>query len=187
MVSNEPLGVNRAMKMQDVEKTGYRKRINIVIVAFVASLSILSLLFGTLLIVMFGAEVVEGAESTGNFHLNLMGVVLAVVLCVSALNNLKTKPFMVDIYYVWRLKQLQNKIYRKLKKVRQLAEYGDINALIILLFYFKSLKQVYLLDNNTITLTSTENELEKLQQQISSHRLLLSEDQFEEQMLAKIK
>jgi hypothetical protein len=174
------------MKMKEVEKSVYRTRINRVIVSFVASLSILALLFGTLLIALFGAEPVESSESTGNFHLNLMGVVLALVLCVSVLNRIKESPFMADIYYVWRLKQLQNKIYRKLSKVKKKAELNDIDALIVLVFYYKSLKQVYQLDNNTMTLSSTEKEIEKLDNQIAKNQLTLSEDQFEEKMLESI-
>ncbi|MGF1872822.1 DUF3087 domain-containing protein [Photobacterium indicum] len=174
------------MKIMEIDKAVYRKNINRVIVFFVGSLAVLSLAFGAVLIAVFGAETVDPSGSTGNFHLNLIGVVLAAIVCASVLSRLKDKPYLKEIYYVWQLKQLHNKIYRKLTKIKNRAELHDVNALIILKFYYSSLKQVYLLDNNSLTLPTLEKDIIKLDSQIISQNLTISTDQFEADLLNKI-
>lgn len=174
------------MKIMEVDYVVYRKNINRVIGIFVASLAVLSLAFGAILIAFFGAETVAPSGSTGNFYLNLIGVVLAAIVCVSVLNRFKDNPYLKEIYYVWQLKQLHNKIYRKLTKIKNKAELHDVNALIILKFYYASLKQVYLLDNNSLTLPALEKDIAKLDSQIMSQNLTISTDQFEVNLLNNI-
>lgn len=171
------------MKLQQVDKTIYRSNMNLFMVALVLGLIVLSLSFGAGLIALFGVEAVPG-EPTGNFHWNLLGVILAVLLCSAIVYQLKTQPFFKEIYYVWQLKQLQNRIYRKLNKIRAAAATNDVNALITLLFYFTSLRQVYLLDDNTLTLSSVDKELNQLQEQCNNLGLTLSAEQFEVALLA---
>ncbi|WP_041395186.1 DUF3087 domain-containing protein [Photobacterium profundum] len=174
------------MKIMEIDKAVYRKNINRVIGVFVGSLAVLSLAFGAALIAVFGAETVDPSGSTGNFYLNLIGVVLAAIVCVSVLSRFKDNPYLKEIYYVWQLKQLHNKIYRKLTKIKNRATLHDINALIILKFYYASLKQVYLLDNNSLTLPTLEKDIAKLDSQIMSQNLTISTDQFEADLLNKI-
>ncbi|ABK49151.1 conserved hypothetical protein [Shewanella sp. ANA-3] len=171
------------MKLQQVDKTVYRSNMNLFMVALVLGLIVLSLSFGAGLIALFGVEAVPG-EPTGNFHWNLLGVILAVLLCSAIVYQLKSKPFFREIYYVWQLKQLQNRIYRKLSKIRAAAADNDVKALITLLFYFTSLRQVYLLDDNTLTLSSVDKELNQLQEQCNALELTLSAEQFEVALLA---
>ena len=111
-------------------------------------------------------------------------MILAVLLCSAIVYQLKTQPFFKEIYYVWQLKQLQNRIYRKLAKVQAAAADNDVNALITLLFYFTSLRQVYLLDDNTLTLSAVDKELAQLQAQCDVLGLALSAEQFEVELLA---
>ncbi|ABI39820.1 conserved hypothetical protein [Shewanella sp. MR-4] len=171
------------MKLQQVDKTVYRSNMNLFMVVLVLGLIISSLGFGAGLIALFGVEAVPG-EPTGNFHWNLLGVILAVLLSSAIVYQLKTQPFFKEIYYVWQLKQLQNRIYRKLNKIRAAATNNDINALITMLFYFTSLRQVYLLDDNTLTLSSLDKELTELQAQCDALGLTLSAEQFEVTLLA---
>ncbi|MGL4220308.1 MAG: DUF3087 family protein, partial [Shewanella sp.] len=152
-------------------------------VALVLGLIVLSLSFGAGLIALFGVEAVPG-EPTGNFHWNLLGVILALLLCSAIVYQLKTQPFLKEIYYVWQLKQLQNRIYRKLNKIKAAATSNDINSLITLLFYFTSLRQVYLLDDNTLTLSAVDKELSQVQKQCEALGLTLSAEQFEVELLA---
>ncbi|MGL4750673.1 MAG: DUF3087 family protein, partial [Shewanella sp.] len=152
-------------------------------VALVLGLIVLSLSFGAGLIALFGVEAVPG-EPTGNFHWNLLGVILALLLCSTIVYQLKTQPFLKEIYYVWQLKQLQNRIYRKLNKIKAAATSNDINSLITLLFYFTSLRQVYLLDDNTLTLSAVDKELSQVQKQCEALGLTLSAEQFEVELLA---
>ncbi|MCL1145602.1 DUF3087 domain-containing protein [Shewanella marinintestina] len=174
------------MQLMDIDKTTYRKNTNKVIMSFVASLAILALVFGAILIHFFGAPAAVSGESTGNFHLNVIGVVLALAVCSAVLNSQKQKPFFQEVYYVWRLKQLHNQIYRKLAKIKQAAENNEPNAFIILSFYFVSLKQVYTLDDNTLTLATVEQDLNQLNDKIASLGLSISVEQFEPTMLEQI-
>ena len=80
------------MKIMEIDKAVYRKNINRVFGVFVGSLAVLSLAFGAVLIAVFGAETVDPSGSTGNFHLNLIGVVLAAIVCASVLSRLRDKP-----------------------------------------------------------------------------------------------
>lgn len=173
------------MKLQHVDKGTYRKNMNLFMVVLVLSLILLSLSFGAGLIALFGVETTPG-EPTGNFHLNLLGVILAVILCSAIVFQLKAKPFFTEIYYVWQLKQLQNRIYRKLIKIKAAAADNDVNALIILLFYYTSLKQVYVLDDNTLTLATVEQALSQLQTQIQGQGLALSAEQFTPELLGSL-
>ncbi|MCL1092235.1 DUF3087 domain-containing protein [Shewanella kaireitica] len=174
------------MQIMHVDKQSYRKNTNIVIATFVASLAILALVFGTLLIQFFGTVIVPDDGSTGNFHLNVLGVILSLAVCSAVLNSQKNKPYMREVYYVWRLKQLHNQIYRKLAKIKLAAENNDTNAFIILSFYFASLKQVYSLDNNTLTISTVEKDLNQLNEKIASLGLTISAEQFEPELLEKI-
>ncbi|MGS0680318.1 DUF3087 domain-containing protein [Shewanella sp. 125m-7] len=174
------------MQLIEIDKQAYRKHTNLVIMSFVAALAILSLVFGALLIHFFGSQATVSGESTGNFHLNFIGVLLALGTCSAVLNSQKQKPFFKEVYYVWRLKQLHNQIYRKLAKIKQAADKNDTNAFIILSFYFVSLKQVYTLDNNTLTISTVDKDLSQLNDKIASLGLSITPEQFEPQMLAQI-
>lgn len=60
-----------------------------------------------------------------------------------------------------------------------------MNALIILLFYYTSLRQVYELDDNTLTLPALTQDLNRLNAQIESLGLLLSPEQFTPELLTR--
>lgn len=189
------------MKLKDIDKAVYRKHLNIIIVGFIASLLTLALVYGQALIMLFAdstqllttpANVTTGElvnEATGtesNFSYNFMGVLLALLTCVFALHRLRFSAFFSEVYYVWQVKQQQNLIYRKLKKIKVAAEADDVNvnALIILNFYYASLKQVYLLDDNTLTMSKLNTDINELNTQLENLNLTLSTDQFEPSMLA---
>jgi len=90
------------MQLVNIDKTRYRKHLNIVIVGFIVTLLILALTFGQLLILSFGQE------NVNNFRYNLLGVVLSLLACMAALHSLKNSAFFKEIYYVWQMKQIQN-------------------------------------------------------------------------------
>lgn len=171
------------MKLQEINKVVYRKNLNVVTIALVASLVILSLLFGSGLIALFGEASTVSGEPTGNFQWNLLGVVLAVIISVGTLMQFKGSPFLAEVYYVWKLKALHNRIYRKLKKIKSAAKEHDVNALIILSFYYHSLKLVYQLDNNTLTLNTLDKDLTELEETINKHNLSACAEQFDVSML----
>jgi hypothetical protein len=186
------------MQLLDIDKVRYRKHLNIIIVSFIVSLLVLSLAFGAILINLFSTvndipvavqaantatELVQGEEPT-NFRYNLLGVILALLANAAVLHSVKSGDFFKEVYYVWQIKQIQNLIYRKLKKIKAAATQGDEKALIVLSYYFKSLKQVYQLDDNTITISNVEKESQKIDTLINEKGLTLSSDQFEKTLLA---
>ncbi|HGS5155093.1 TPA: DUF3087 domain-containing protein [Vibrio parahaemolyticus] len=168
------------MEIKQINKDIYKKKVNLVIGGFVALLAISSLAFSTLLIVLFGNTEVVPEQSTGNFHWNLIGVVLAVATSLALLNQIKTRPYMEEVLYVWKLKQLHNKIFRKLKSIKAAASNDDVKALTTLKFYYTTQRQVFELDNNTLTMTSVTKELETIEEIEVSKSLSLDITSFEE-------
>jgi len=165
------------MQLINVDKALYRKNLNIVIGGFIATLLVLALAFGQLLIINLAEQGVN------NFRYNLLGVVLSLLVCAAILHSVKNSPFFNEVYYVWQLKQLQNSIYRKLAKIKLAAKNDEENALIILLYYYQSLKLVYLLDDNTLTLSKVDKDITDIQEKIASKNLTLTAEQFDKSLL----
>lgn len=165
------------MQLIDIDKPRYRKHLNIVIAGFIAALLILALAFGQLLIVSFEQEGVN------NFRYNLLGAILALLACAATLHTLKNSDFFKEIYYVWQLKQIQNLIYRKLKKIKAGVNNDESNALVILVFYYQSLQQVYQLDDNTLTISTVNKSLSDLKETIANKSLEISAEQFDKKLL----
>ncbi len=184
------------MQLIEIDKVRYRKHLNIVIVGFVATLLVLSLAFGSILIYFFSdidltvvsqatGDLTEQAEivSESNFKFNLLGVILSLLACMAILHSLKNTKFFNEIYYVWQLKQIHNSIFRKLKAIKIAVKKDDINAFIILNFYYHSLKQIYLLDDNTLTISSVEKNIVELNDKIQSKNLAIELEQFDKSLL----
>ncbi len=165
------------MQLININKTRYRKHLNTVIAGFIITLLILALVFGQLLIALFAQE------DLNNFRYNLLGVILALLACAAILHSLKNSAFFVEIYYVWQLKQIQNLIYRKLKKIKVGVENDETNAMIILLFYYQSLQQVYQLDDNTLTIANVDQQLNDLQETIANKCININAEQFNKKLL----
>ncbi|UTT86694.1 DUF3087 domain-containing protein [Vibrio pelagius] len=173
------------MELQKINKEEYRKKMNVLLIGLVASLAISAIGFGTLLIELFGVKESIAGESTGNFHLNLFGVVLAIALNAFIASKIKTHPYLNEAVYVWNLKHIHNQIYRKLKKIKAASESGNRNALTILFFYYTTQKQVYDLDNNTLTISSVKSALENLEKEADHWGIELSLNDFAKEMIAE--
>ncbi|MFA0112469.1 DUF3087 family protein [Vibrio sp. 10N.261.46.E11] len=150
------------MKLQKIDKEEYRKKMNLLLVSLVGSLAVFAIVFGTILIDLFGSEQSIAGESTGNFHLNVLGVILSVALNAFIASRVKGHDYFKEALYVWNLKQIHNQIYRKLKRIQPKAEQGDRDALTILYFYYTTQKQVYDLDNNTLTMKTVQQSLDNI-------------------------
>ncbi len=170
------------MKLIEIDKTTYRKRLNKIIAAFVIGFALLAVALGAILIALFGDAAVNG-EQVNNFRFNLLGVILALIVAATILSKLKGHSVFTEVYYVWQLKQIHNSIYRKLKKIKQAGEQGNINAFIILNFYYLTLKQVYTLDDNTLTIASVEKNLSDLQAKMAEHNVTITTEQFEKSLV----
>ncbi|MEZ8720697.1 DUF3087 family protein [Vibrio pomeroyi] len=150
------------MKLQKINKEEYRKKMNLLLVALVGSLAVFAIVFGTILIDLFGSGQSIAGESTGNFHLNVLGVILSVALNAFIASRVKGHDYFKEALYVWNLKQVHNQIYRKLKRIQPKAEQGDRDALTVLYFYYTTQKQVYDLDNNTLTIKTVQQSLDNI-------------------------
>lgn len=169
------------MNLIEVEKAVYRKHLNIVILVFVSCFIVLSLIFGAGLIAAFS----DGQSS--NFRFNLFGVILGLLCCLTVLNKLKKNGYFKEIYYVWQLKQIHNSIYRRLKKIKSASLTGDVNALIILNFYYQSTRQVYLLDDNTLVIAKVEKDISALNEILQKDNIQLCVEQFDKTLLDAFK
>jgi len=170
------------MKLIDINKARYRKHLNSIIIGFIVVFLFLSLAFGQGLIAVF-TDNVANTEQNSNFRYNLAGVILALLACAAILSQLRDHQFFREVSYVWRLKQVLNLIYRKLSVIKAKAEQNEISALIVLNYYYQASQQLYLLDDNTITMSSLNKELDNVNAKISSLGLNISTDDFEKSML----
>jgi hypothetical protein len=179
------------MKIIEIDKTIYRQRLNRVIIGFILTLTVLSIVFGSALIAIFSEQLNEVAiaagstETTSNFKYNFLGVVFALLSCAAILQYLKTTSFFYEIYYVWQLKQIHNLIYRKLKRIKTAAfDNADKNAIVVLHFYYTSLKQVYVLDDNTLTISSLKQDHQKLNDFVENTNMSIDLEQFDKKMIS---
>ena len=214
------------MKLKSINKLLYRKRLNLVIVAFVIGFGFSSVGFGQVLIHFFGDtsavpekiqrisvnnlsqnpeidsavalpsqpishvdiknDLNEEAQKPNNFRWNLLGVILGLLLSSLTLNYLKYSVFFTEIYYVWQLKQIHNRIYRKLSKIKKLANSGNVDAYIVLNYYYLSVKSVYELDDNTLVISTVNKEIALLEQAIRDAQFHVELTMFSESLLASV-
>jgi len=171
------------MKLIEIDKVRYRKHLNIIIVGFIGVFMFLALVFGQGLIAIF-SDVVATGEQGSNFRYNLSGVILAFLACAVILSQLREHHFFYEVYYIWRLKKVLNLIYRKLATIKVKAKQNDISALVILNYYYQASQQLYLLDDNTITLSTLNKELGDLKDKIADLDVNISTDDFNQSMLS---
>ncbi len=155
------------MQLINIDKTLYRSRLNIVIIACIASLAISSLAISQTLIFFFPDE------SGTHFHWNLLGVVVSAMALLITLLKLKSHPKMREVAYVWDLKQTLNLIYRKNKKLLTAAEQGNPDAMLALQFSYEGSRQLWQLDDNTITMSSLNNTQSQLDAWVQKYNVQL--------------
>lgn len=175
------------MKLQKINKEEYRKKMNLLLVSLVGSLAVFAIVFGTILIDVFGSGQSIVGESTGNFHLNVLGVILSVALNAFIASRVKGHDYFKEALYVWNLKQIHNQIYRKLKRIQPKAEQGDRDALTILYFYYTTQKQVYDLDNNTLTIKTVQQSLDNILELSEKWSIELNIEAFSKDLIESFK
>ncbi|MFA0548743.1 DUF3087 family protein [Vibrio splendidus] len=173
------------MKLQKINKEEYRKKMNLLLVSLVGSLALFAIVFGSILIELFGSVGSVTGEATGNFHLNVLGVILSVALNAFIASRVKGHDYFKEALYVWNLKQTHNQIYRKLKRIQPKAEQGDREALTILYFYYTTQKQVYDLDNNTLTIKTVQQSLDNIVELSGKWSIELDIEAFSKDLVAK--
>lgn len=136
------------MKLIDIDKQRYRSHFNWVFAGIVVALAGISIGSSAILIRFFSTP------GQSNFWLNVAGVAIAAAVVVVVLTRLRSHPFMTEVVYIWDLKQLLNRIYRKQAKIEAAVEAGDPAALIVMNFFYRGSKQLYEMDDNLITMES---------------------------------
>ena len=165
------------MQLIEIDKTRYRKHLKIVFAGIVAALIIVTLGASTLFIYFFSVP-----EASHFFH-NLAGVVAAAAFVIFVLNKLRQHPFMYEVVYVWDLKQQLNRIHRKQRKIEAAVEEGDHDAMIIMNYLYRGSKQLYLLDDNTITMEDLAIKIQAFDSRLEAAGLSLSTDSYDPSML----
>ncbi|AOT07286.1 DUF3087 domain-containing protein [Pseudoalteromonas luteoviolacea] len=147
------------MQLQDIDKSKYRQHLNWVIGICIISLTAGSLGIAQLLIRFF-----PDADGS-HFHWNLLGVIITCVVITLILKKVKYHPFMTEVVYVWELKQALNQVTRKMPRLKKAAVQGDVDAMLAIQFSYTGSRQLWNLDDNTITmeeLTMWQAELDSL-------------------------
>ncbi len=165
------------MQLIEIDKTRYRKHLRIVFAAIAAALAIIAVGSSTLIIHFFSTP------DADHFWHNLAGVVLAAIIVAFTLNKLRSHPFMSEVVYVWDLKQQLNRIHRKQKKIEAHIEENDQDAMIIMNYMYRGSKQLYELDDNTITMGTLNSKINVLDSKMKDAGISTSTDAYDPSML----
>ena len=168
------------MKLELIDKATYREHLKYVTVAVIVLLLGSAVGISTLLIGLFGEQ------GQSNFTLNLVGVAIGASLCGFLLYYFREHAYMVEVMYVWRLKQELNRIYRRSAKVRGAVDRDNINGLIVSNFHLKGSKQLYELDDNTLTMDELNQKIQQLDAKIQGLGLTISLDDYDKQLLSQL-
>ncbi len=167
------------MQLKQIDKTTYRKNLRIVFAMIAVALLIITPAASTLFIYLFSTPDVP------HFWYNLAGVVFAAVVIAGTLHKIRHHPFMLEVVYVWDLKQQLNRIHRKLNRIEKKAENNDHDALIIINYMYRGSKQLYELDDNTITMSTLNNKIRDLDKRMEAAGMSLSTDSYNPAMLVR--
>jgi tRNA/tmRNA/rRNA uracil-C5-methylase (TrmA/RlmC/RlmD family) len=85
------------------------------------------------------------------------------------------------------LKQTLNKIYRQQAKITPRMQNGEAKALLVMNFYYQGSKQLYQLDNNTITMEELNQKIQDLDALLEKHQVSVSLEEFNVQLLSDFK
>jgi hypothetical protein len=167
------------MKLREIDKIRYRKHLRMVFAGIAVALLIIALSFSTLIIHLFSTPEVS------HFWHNLAGVAVAAVIVAYGLNKIRQHPFMAEVIYIWDLKQQLNRIYRKQRKIEVDLGRSDHDAMIIMNYMYRGSKQLYLLDDNTITMEDLLIKIKILDDRMQEAGLSTSTDSYSPAMLER--
>ena len=165
------------MKLRTIDKARYSKHYKVIFGVIVLELIVISLGSSALLIRFFGTQ------DASNFVLNLAGVVIAALLVSYGLYRYRHHAFMDEVVYVWNLKKQLNRIYRKQRKIEPLIDEQNHDAMVIMNFFYQGSKQLYELDDNTITLDDLAIKFNLLNNKLEQAGLKLTTDEYDPGML----
>lgn len=165
------------MQLEEIDKQRYSKHFKqLFIGASVLMLSI-ALVVSQLLIMLTGSQ--EGA----NFALNATGAATAAVVAGYLIRRYRHHPWMYELMYVWQLKQALNRIYRKQKAIKAAMQEGNRDAMVIMNFSYQGSKQLYHLDNNTITMDELNKAITELSSLLEQHQFSIELTEYRPELL----
>lgn len=167
------------MQLIKINKERYRRHLNYVIVACVASLLIGSLSISQILIALFPDE------SGSHFHWNLTGVVITSLIIGSLLKKYKSHDFMTEVTYVWELKKALNRINRRMLKLKAAAQEGNIDAMLAINYSYAGSRLLWQLDDNTIIMDQLAIDQAALDSLAAEYNLTLDIEKYDERILKK--
>lgn len=169
------------MILQNIDKATYRKNLNILIAVTIVALLVIAIGSSTVLIHLIGEP------GGSNFVLNVVGVCCAVAVVASVFYRIRTESYMREIWYVWRLKQELNAIYRHSKVLKQALENNQPQALIVAYYNLNASIQVYELDDNTLTINELKKELSVVEEKIQSLGMEVTTEDYHRDLLKELK
>jgi hypothetical protein len=92
---------------------------------------------------------------------------------------------MDEVVYVWNLKKQLNLIYRKQHKIEPLIEDNNVDAMVIMNYMYQGSKQLYELDDNTITMSDLAIKTSHLNTKLEEKGLKLNTDDYDSGLLAQ--
>ena len=167
------------MTLKEIDKTRYRNHLKVVFAGMALALMVITVVASTLFIYLFSSPDVS------HFSHNLAGVAAAATIVYVVLNKFRQHSYLFEVVYVWDLKQQLNKIHRKLRKIEAAVENNDNNAMVIMNFMYRGSKQLYELDDNTITMGSLVSKINVLDQRMKDSGLSLSTSTYDPEMLGQ--
>ena len=167
------------MQLREIDKTRYRKHLRVIFVGMAAVLMIITVAASALFIYLFSRPEVS------HFLHNIAGVVAAAAVVFFVLHRFRSHPYMFEVVYVWDLKQQLNRIHRKLRYIEAAVENNDDDAMMIMNFMYRGSKQLYELDDNTITMDGLISKISILDQRMEDAGLSLSTDSYDPAMLSR--
>lgn len=126
-----------------------------------------------------------GNDEGSNFNLNLAGVIITIVILAIVASQVKSKPYFAEILYVSRLKFELSHINRKLKAVEKAAKNENTIALDILAFYYQATRQIWTLDDNTITMSELNTKESKFFEQVNQLNYQADANRYSRDLLAQ--
>ncbi|MDH5517832.1 MAG: DUF3087 domain-containing protein [Gammaproteobacteria bacterium] len=165
------------MKLKEIDKARYRKHLNVVMICMAVALIVIAQINSALFIYVFSTP-----EASHFYHI-MAAVAVSAGIVVFVVNKYRYHPYMTEVVYVWDLKQQLNKIQRKQPKLKPAIEKDDKEAMIIMNFMYRGSKQLYELDDNTITIEDLELLIAANDQRMNKAGLSLSTDLFKPEML----
>ena len=167
------------MQLREIDKKRYSKHYKVIFAGIAFVLLVIAPATSALFISLF-----SNPEGSYFFH-NLAGVVVGVTIVGLLLTKFRHHPYMVEVVYVWDLKQQLNKIHRKQRKIEAAIENNDKDAMIIMNFMLQGSKQLYELDDNTITMEDLLKKIQVHDERMQAAGLSSSTDAYNPAMLKR--